>query len=334
MKKSIETVDLSVLNLAQYPTDKDIRYAFETTLDLAQHAEKWGYKRYWMAEHHNLEGIASAATAVLIGYVAQGTKSIRVGSGGIMLPNHSPYIVAEQFGTLEVLYPGRIDLGLGRAPGSDQATMRAIRGPHGYTGQEFPELVKELLSYFKKAEPGQRLKAIPGAGLNVPIWILGSSMFSAQMAAYMGQPYAFAGHFAPAMMKDAVMLYREEFRPSEYLSEPRVMVGVPVVAAETDEKAEYLSSSVFQAFLGLIRGNLKQIQPPVSSMDAVWSMAEKHAVMSMVGNIVVGGPEKIKKGLSSLIEYTGADELIITSDLYLHEDRLKSYEIISKVKSL
>ena len=332
MEKSLNTVDISVLNLASYPQGKTIQDAFSSALDLAQKAESYGYKRYWLAEHHNLDGIASAATSVLIGFIAGGTKKIRVGSGGIMLPNHSPYVIAEQFGTLATLYPDRIDLGLGRAPGSDQQTMRAVRGLGGSRGDDFPELIDELLYYFAKPQEGQKIRAIPGAGMDVPIWILGSSLFSARLAARLGRPYAFAGHFAPAQMSDAFTLYRQEFTPSEHLKVPHVMVGLQVVAAKTDEKAEFLATSVYQRFLTLIRGNLKPTPPPVKSMQGLWYPQEEHAVRSMTTSMVVGGPSKVKRDLDRLIRVLGADEVIITSDLFDHEDRLRSFEIIAQEK--
>jgi luciferase family oxidoreductase group 1 len=324
-------IDISILNLANYPQGKTITDAFHTTLDLAKHAEEWGYKRYWLAEHHNLEGIASAATAVLIGYVAGGTQTIRVGSGGIMLPNHAPLVIAEQFGTLETLYPGRIDLGLGRAPGTDQLTMRALRGG-GINADEFPEQIEELLFYFSKAEPGQKIKAIPGAGLQIPIWILGSSLFSARLAARLGRPYAFAGHFAPQMLQEALGIYRAEFRPSDVLDKPRVMVGVQIVAADTDAKAEYLATSVYQTFLSLIRGTLRQTPPPVADMNKIWQPHEEGAVQSMMKNMVVGSPETVTRKLQELLAKTRADELIFTTGVYDYADRLRSFEIVSQIK--
>ncbi|WP_141733344.1 LLM class flavin-dependent oxidoreductase [Oligoflexus tunisiensis] len=321
----------SVLDLAMYAEGKTIADAFAATRDLAQHAEKWGYSRYWLAEHHNLEGIASSATAVLIGFVAAHTQTIRVGSGGIMLPNHAPLMVAEQFGTLETLYPGRIDLGLGRAPGTDQTTMRALRKEAAAFPVDFADLIEELLFYFAPAQPGQRVKAIPGAGLEIPLWILGSSHYSARLAAALGRPYAFAGHFAPQEMIPAIRLYQAEFRPSRYLKKPKVMVGVAAVAADTDERAHYLATSLYRRLLSLIRGNLKPSPPPVESMQGLWTPQEEQAVRQMTSTMVIGGPRKVAEGLQQLIARTGADELIITSDLYAHEDRLRSFELLSQL---
>jgi luciferase family oxidoreductase group 1 len=327
--KKLSDTKLCILDLAPVAEGKSIAESFKNTLDLARHAEKWGYERFWLAEHHNLEGIASAATSVLIGYVAQGTSTIRVGSGGIMLPNHAPLVIAEQFGTLGTLYPGRIDLGLGRAPGTDGYTMRALR--KDMTREvDFSEQVHELQSYFKPYT-GMKVRAIPGAGVNVPIWILGSSLYSAQLAAVMGLPYAFAGHFAPDDMLDAVALYRAGFQASEFLKEPRVMIGVQVVAADTDEQAQKLATTVYRRFLGIIRNQRVNMQPPVESMDGLWSPQEEALVRSRLRTAVIGGPAKVQKGLQEMIDITGADELMIVSDHYNHEDRLKSFEIISRV---
>jgi luciferase family oxidoreductase group 1 len=329
--KTLADTPLSVLGLATYPQGKTISDAFQATLDLARHAERCGYRRIWLAEHHNLEGVASAATPVLICYVAAHTETIRVGSGGVMLPNHAPLIVAEQFGTLETLFPGRIDLGLGRAPGADGLTMRALRRDFNVRGTDFPELIAELLHYFAPAEPGQRVKAIPGAGLNIPIWILGSSLYSAELAAALGRPYAFAGHFAPAAMLEAFRIYRSEFRPSEVLQKPYVMAGVPVVAAETDERAEYLATSLYRRFLSMVRGNLVATPPPVESMEGLWSPHEEAAARSMLRIMVVGGREKVREGLQDLLGQTGADELMIVSELFDYTDSLKSFEIVAEV---
>ncbi len=331
--KNLATAKISVLDLAKVSQGQSVAQTYARSKELAQYVEQLGYTRFWLAEHHNIEGIASAATSILIGYIAENTKTIRVGSGGIMLPNHSPLIIAEQFGTLESLFPGRIDLGLGRAPGTDRQTMRAIRG-NAALENDFGDLIHELLFYFSKPEPGQKIRAIPGAGLDVPLYILGSSLYSAHLAARLGRPYAFAGHFAPAAMHQAFDIYRSTFRPSEILQKPYVMVGVPVVAAESDERAEYLATSVQQAFLGLIRGDRKLSAPPIPSMDSLWSEPEKAAVHSMLGMLVTGGPEKVRRDLDRLIAETQADELIITSDTYEHIDRLRSYEFIAKAKSL
>jgi len=325
--KRLAGTPLSVLDLAPYPRGQTIADAFRATRDLARHAERWGYRRYWIAEHHNIEGIASSATPILIGHVAGHTVTIRVGSGGVMLPNHAPLLVAEQFGTLATLYPGRIDLGLGRAPGSDQLTARALRRD---SGADFAGLIEELLFYFSPAAPGQRLRAIPGAGVDVPVWILGSSLYSAQLAARLGMPYAFAGHFAPAGMLRACALYRSEFRPSAALRHPYVMAGLPVVAADTDGRAEHLATTAYQAFLGLVRGTPTQAPPPVKSMEGLWSPPEEAAVRSMLELLVVGGPERVREGLQGVIDLTQADELIIASSFYHHADRLRSYEIVAE----
>jgi luciferase family oxidoreductase group 1 len=330
--KPLNLVPLSVLDLAPYPQGQTIADAFRNARDLAQHAERWGYHRYWVAEHHNIEGIASAATPLLIGNIAEATSRIRVGSGGIMLPNHSPLVVAEQFGTLETLYPRRIDLGLGRAPGTDQTTMRAIR--RDVREQDFGDEIEELMYYFAPAEPGQKVRAIPGAGMDIPIWILGSSLYSADLAGRTGRPYAFAGHFAPKLMLDAVELYRSRFKPSKYLSEPRVMIGVSVVAADTSERAHFLATTIYQQFLGMVRGQRTQAKPPVASMDAIWSPAEEMAVKSMLSTLIVGDQAEAREGLQKLVDSTGADEIIITSHLFHHDDRLKSYELIKSPKTL
>lgn len=329
--KTLAETSLSILDLVNYPQGKTIPEAFQRAKEFAQKAEALGFERFWMAEHHNLNGIASSATAVLIGFIASHTKTIRVGSGGIMLPNHSPLIVAEQFGTLASLYPGRIDLGLGRAPGTDPWTARALGRDHKKE-KDFGELIQELEYFFAPPQEGQKIKAIPGAGIEIPFWILGSSLYSAQLAARTGRPYAFAGHFAPAQMIEAVDLYRHQFIPSEHLSKPRVMIGVGVVASETDEKAEFLATSAQQRFLSLIRGDLMQTPPPVKSMDHLWTVKEKEHVQSMIRNMIVGGPEKVRKDVQSLIDRTQADELIVTSDLFDDEDRHRSIEILMAAK--
>ncbi|WP_413944631.1 LLM class flavin-dependent oxidoreductase [Bdellovibrio sp. HCB-162] len=329
--KKLSDVQLSVLDLAPVAQDKTISDSFKNTLNLAQHVERLGYHRFWLAEHHNLEGIASAATSVLIGYVAGGTSKIRVGSGGIMLPNHAPLVIAEQFGTLATLYPDRIDLGLGRAPGTDGLTMRALRREMTGREAEFSDLVKELQYYFAPVHDGQKVRAIPGAGIPVPLWLLGSSLYSAQLAAELGLPYAFAGHFAPELMMQAIDIYRVGFRPSNVLDKPKVMVGVQVLAADTDEKAHLLGTTVYQRFLGIIRNQRVSLQPPVKSMDGLWGPAEKDLVLSRLRTSVIGNPQKVREGLQKLINKTEADELIIVSDAYDHEDRLRSFEIIKEV---
>jgi luciferase family oxidoreductase group 1 len=321
-------IPLSVLDLATYPQGQGVAYAFETSRELAQAAERWGYRRYWIAEHHNLEGVASSATVVLMGHIADHTKTIRVGSGGIMLPNHAPLVVAEQVGTLESLHPGRIDLGLGRAPGTDPLTMRALR--RGGRGEEFDEQVAELLSYFEPAQPNQAVRAIPGAGISVPVWILGSSTWSAHFAAAIGRPYAFASHFAPGDLMESLEIYRREFKPSKQLDQPYVMVGVPALAAETDERAEFLATSMYQRFLGIVRNHRTALPPPVEDMDKVWSPGERYAVAERMALMVVGGPQRVAASLKKIVDITKADELIIASDAFERADRLRSYEILAE----
>ncbi len=317
----------SVLDLAGIAEHETAADAFRHSVELAQAAEKFGYTRFWLAEHHNMDGIASSATSVLIGHIAGQTKTIRVGSGGIMLPNHAPMVIAEQFGTLESLYPGRIDLGLGRAPGSDQTTMRAIR--RGLQNQEFSELVEELMFFFAPAQEGQAVVATPGAGLDVPLWLLGSSLYSAKLAGTLGLPYSFASHFAPELLMEALHVYRSHFRPSTVLKEPYVMVGVQAVAAETDDEAEFLATSLYQSFLGVLRRTSFKMKPPVKSMDGLWSPAEEDYVRGRFKLGVRGGPEKVKAGLLNLQKMTEANELIITSGLYDPKKRIRSYEIIA-----
>ena len=333
MQKTLSTAELSVLDLARVKDGKPLSETFAHSRELAAHVEKLGYKRFWLAEHHNLQGIASAATVVLIGHLAEHTKTIRVGSGGIMLPNHAPLVVAEQFGTLATLYPGRIDLGLGRAPGTDPSTMRALRRDLTDMGADFAALVEELQSYFLPAQPGQKVRAIPGEGIDVPLYILGSSLYGAGLAAYLGLPYAFAGHFAPAALDEALAVYRSTFRPSAALQEPYVMVGVPVIAADTDEHAAYLATSLQQSFLGLIRRDRRLGAPPVKNIDALWDSREKAAVGEMLSLLVTGSAETVRAGLDRLIARTGADELIIASDTYEPGDRLKSFEVIARAKA-
>ena len=329
--KSLSAVKVSVLDLAPIREGKSIADTFRYSLELARHVEKLGFERFWMAEHHNLDGIASAATSVLLGYIAGGTSKIRVGSGGIMLPNHSSLVVAEQFGTLETLYPGRIDLGLGRAPGTDQITMRALRRHLEQSGDDFAEQVQELQYYFSEPEPGQRIRAIPGAGLKIPLWILGSSLYSAQLAAALGLPYAFAGHFAPDAMLDAIKLYRDQFQASSVLQKPYVMIGTQAVAAETDEEAEFLATTLYQRFLNLIRNQRMALKPPVKDMSALWNEEEKHALQSKLRYAAIGGPVRLKQQFEAIIELTGADELIINCEPYDQVARLRSYELISNV---
>jgi luciferase family oxidoreductase group 1 len=318
----------SVLDLAPVREGGTIAEAFRNSVDLARHAERWGFTRFWIAEHHNMPGIASAATSILIGHIAGQTSTIRVGSGGIMLPNHAPLVIAEQFGTLETLYPERIDLGLGRAPGSDELAARALR--YDTAEENFPRQVAELLTYLAPAGPGQRLIAFPGAGTNVPIWLLGSSTYSAQLAAQMGLPFAFASHFAPALLMEAIDAYRTGFTPSQYLERPYLMVGVPLVAGETDTEARHLATSALHRQVKLIRRQPIFIPPPVDSMEGLWSEAEKFLVDSRMAIAVVGGPETVRQKLAQILQATGADELIFVSDLYDHARRLRSFEIAAE----
>ncbi|KAB0573088.1 LLM class flavin-dependent oxidoreductase [Brucella pituitosa] len=322
-------IPLSVLDLSPVPEGSDAGQSLRNTLELAQQAEKLGFTRYWLAEHHNMPGIASAATSVVIGHVAAGTSTIRVGAGGIMLPNHSPLVIAEQFGTLASLFPGRIDLGLGRAPGTDQLTAHALRRNLESSANDFPRDVVELLNYFKPADPAQRVQAVPGAGLNVPVWILGSSLFGAQLAAMLGLPYGFASHFAPADMERAVDLYRERFEPSEYLQKPYVMLGLNVIAADTDEEAHHLFTSQLQAFVNLRSGRPGKLPAPVVGYQEQLDPSAQALVRQMLSCRVVGGPETVDKGIREFAERTGADELMVTGMIYDHQKRLRSYEIVS-----
>lgn len=315
----------SILDLAPVRVGGTIAEALRNTLDLARHAERWGFTRLWLAEHHNMPGIASAATSVLIGHVAGGTSTLRVGSGGVMLPNHAALVIAEQFGTLETLYPGRIDLGVGRAPGSNGLAAQALR--YNTAEEDFPKQVGELLAYLAPPGPGQKLIAYPGAGTNIPVWLLGSTTYSAQLAAALGLPFAFASHFAPFLLMQALEVYRAEFRPSKYLDKPYVMAGVPLVAAETDAEAHRLATSALQRHLKLIRGEPIFVPPPVENMDGLWSEAERFLVESRLGVAVIGGPETVRRKLEQLLLETKANELIFTSDLYDHALRLRSFEI-------
>ncbi len=322
-------IPLSVLDLSPVPEGSDAGQSLRNTLELAQQAEKLGFTRYWLAEHHNMPGIASAATSVVIGHVAAGTSTIRVGAGGIMLPNHSPLVIAEQFGTLASLFPGRIDLGLGRAPGTDQLTAHALRRNLESSANDFPRDVVELLNYFKPGDPAQRVQAVPGAGLNVPVWILGSSLFGAQLAAMLGLPYGFASHFAPADMERAVELYRQRFEPSEYLQKPYVMLGLNVIAADTDEEAHHLFTSQLQAFVNLRSGRPGKLPAPVVGYQEQLDPSAQALVRQMLSCRVVGGPETVDKGIREFAERTGADELMVTGMIYDHQKRLRSYEIVS-----
>ncbi|MDB6074850.1 MAG: limB 2 [Verrucomicrobiaceae bacterium] len=321
----------SVLDLAPIRQGSTAPDAFRNSLDLAQHAERWGYHRFWLAEHHNIPGIASAATSVVIAHVAGGTSRIRVGSGGIMLPNHAPLVIAEQFGTLESLFPGRIDLGLGRAPGGDQMTARALRRSLGSSGDTFPEDVEELRSYFRSSAPGQMVRSIPGEGLDIPIYILGSSDFGARLAAKLGLPFAFASHFAPGYLLAAIDLYRREFKPSAQLAKPHVMVGVNVIAADTDQEATRLFTSLQLLFLNMIRGTRKPLQPPFPSMDGQWSPSEQVQVGRMTQCSAVGSADTIREELKEIQAETGADEFIVTAAIFDHVARLRSFEIAAEV---
>lgn len=305
--------------------------AIARSVDLAQHVEQWGYKRYWLAEHHSISGLACSATPVLIGHVAAATKAIRVGSGGVMLPNHAPLVVAEQFGTLEALYPGRIDLGLGRAPGGDFQTMRALRRDSQQSGEDFPALLDELRGYLGPEKPGQPVKAIPGQGSNVPITLLGSSGFSSRLAGMLGLPFAFAAHFAPEYLYAAAQLYREKFRPSQALRKPHLMVGVQVIAADTDAAARRLFTTPQQRFLRLIRNQPLELLPPVDSMESLWQDWERAAVESKLGAAIVGANATVQAGLQKLVSDAGADEVIIVTDTYNHADRLESYRRVAEI---
>ncbi len=321
----------SILDLAHIIQGATPADALRNSLDLARHAERWGYRRYWLAEHHNMTGIASAATAVVIGHVAAGTKTIRVGAGGIMLPNHSPMVIAEQFGTLEALFPGRIDLGLGRAPGTDQRTLRALRrDPAG--ADSFPQDVVDLKALLGPVQPGQTVQAVPGAGTNVPIWILGSSTFGAQLAAMLGLPYAFASHFAPDSLLTALKVYRGAFKPSESLDQPYAMVGVNAVVAETDAEARRLFTSAQQSFASLVRGTRGQLPPPIDDIEAFWSLAEKAQASRMLSYAAVGTPETVRRQLALILDQTAADELMVVSAIYDHAARLRSYELLADVR--
>ena len=325
-------IPFSILDLAPIRRGGDAAQAFRAMLEQAKHAEQLGYHRYWLAEHHNMGGIASAATSVVIGHVAGGTQTIRVGAGGIMLPNHAPLVIAEQFGTLESLYPGRIDLGLGRAPGTDPLTTRALRRERVGSEQQFPRDVLELQAYFRPAEPEQAVRAVPGAGLQVPIWLLGSSLFSAQFAAHLGLPYAFASHFAPDVLVDALHVYRSGFQPSEQLSEPYVMVGLNVVAADTDAEARRLFTSQQVQATDMMRGRRNQLQPPVDDIETYWSGLEKPAVEHKLTYSCVGSRESVQRGIAALIAQTDADELIATVRIFDPADCLRSLEILADVR--
>ena len=324
-------IPLSVLDLAPIVEGGDAHTAFRNARALAAHAERLDYNRFWMAEHHSMPGIASAATAVALGYVAEGTSRIRIGAGGIMLPNHSPLQVAEQFGTLESLYPGRIDLGLGRAPGTDQAAAYALRRNLASDPNQFPRDVVELMNYFKPAEAGQKVRAIPGEGLNIPVWILGSSLFGAQLAAMLGLPYAFASHFAPQQMMEAIQVYRSTFQPSEQLDRPYVMLGFNAFAADSDEEGALLATSVQQAVVALRTGQPTPLKPPVRNFAETLPPGHRPMLDSFLACSAIGSPESVRSAIHAFVERTGADELMITSQIFDHEARLRSYEIVAEV---
>lgn len=324
----------SVLDLAPVTQGSTPGEALRNSLDLAQHAEAAGYNRYWVAEHHNMSGIASAATSVVIGYLAGGTKTIRVGAGGIMLPNHAPLVIAEQFGTLASLYPGRIDLGLGRAPGTDQITSHALRRTLTSDVNDFPRDVVELQHYLKDPEPGQRVVATPGAGTHVPLWILGSSLFGAQLAAMLGLPYAFASHFAPDYMMSAIETYRENFKPSEQLAEPYFMLGFNVCVADTDEEAQYLRSSSILSFLNLRKGIRGQLPPPVEDLDSRLTPEDRQIISKMSSASAVGSVETVSQEIAAFVEKTGADELMFVGSIYDHASRVRSFELAAEAGAL
>ena len=322
---------LSILDLAPIAQGSTAADALHNARSLAQHAEGWGYRRYWLAEHHNMTGIASAATAVAVGYVAEGTQTIRVGAGGVMLPNHSPLVIAEQFGTLASLYPGRIDLGLGRAPGSDGRTQHALRRDP-MASDTFPQDVVELQALFAPARPNQAVQAVPGAGLQVPLWILGSSTYGAQLAAMLGLPYAFASHFAPDMLMPALQVYRARFSPSEQLDRPHAMVGVNVVVADTDAEAAMLFTSIQQRFVDMFRNTRGKLAPPIPTMDGYWSAAEEAQASAMLACSFVGSPETVQRGLEGFLAQTGADKLMVACAMYEHSARLRSYELLAQIR--
>lgn len=321
-------VDLSILELGRVREGSDRRAALDDARDLARHAEELGYRRFWVAEHHNMPAVTTAATSLVIAHIAAGTRTIRVGAGGIMLPNHAPYVIAEQFGTLATLFPGRIDLGLGRAPGTDPLTVRALRRDPA-NSDRFPQDVVELQSYFAPVEPGQRIEAVPGSGTEVPLWILGSSLFGAHLAAELGLPYGFASHFAPQALDMALQVYRERFRPSAQLSAPYALVGVNVIAAETDAEARMLATTQQMSFADLFRGARRVAQPPIADIESYWSPKEKAQAMQMLAYSVIGGPDTVRRGLQELVDRTNADELMIVSDVFDPAKRKRSIEIIA-----
>ncbi len=321
---------LSVLDLSPIVEGGDARQALLNTIDLARHADAWGYTRYWLAEHHNMAGIASAATAVVVGHVAQATASIRVGAGGVMLSNHAPLIIAEQFGTLAALYPGRIDLGIGRAPGTDRYTERALRRTLAGNLDDFPQDVLELQHYFKEPAPNQFVHAVPGAGLNVPLWILGSSLYGAQLAAALGLPYAFASHFAPAALMQAIAVYRQRFEPSAQLDKPYVMVGMTVVAADTDDEAHFLRTSILRSFVNRRRGGMPgKLPPPAADFEDQVAPHERAMIAEALSCSAVGAPDTVEREIAAFVERTGADEVMITANIHDHAKRLRSFELVA-----
>jgi luciferase family oxidoreductase group 1 len=319
---------LSILDLVRITEASDARTALDNARDLAAHAEGWGYRRFWVAEHHNMAGIGSAATSLVIAHIAAGTRTIRVGAGGIMLPNHAPIVIAEQFGTLATLFPGRIDLGLGRAPGTDQLTVRALRRTFE-AADTFPQDVLELQAFFAPVQPGQRVQAVPAAGTEVPLWILGSSTFGAQLAAVLGLPYAFASHFAPDQLLPALQIYRARFEPSKQLAKPYAMVGVNIIAADSDREARRLATTQQMSFANIFRGARGLSQPPIDDIDTYWSPLEKAQAAQMLARSIIGSPDTARAGIDALVAETGADELMIVSDVYDHAARLRSFELIA-----
>jgi len=319
-------LELAVVNEGDTPAD-----SFANSLELARHTEQSGYNRFWLSEHHNMISVASSATSVLIGYIAGGTSHMRVGSGGIMLPNHSPLAVAEQFGTLESLYPGRIDLGLGRAPGTDQLTAMALRGDFFNNANEFPQNVLKLQAYFSEENKTAKVRAIPGEGLDIPIWILGSSTDSAHLAALLGLPYAFASHFAPAQFEAAIKIYRQNFRPSKFVQKPYVMACVNMIAADTDAEANKLATSLYQMFIGIVTGIRKRLQPPVDNMDTVWNDYEKEMIDQMLSISFIGSPERIETEMKEFLEETKINEIMVISNIYDQKAKIHSYELFAEV---
>ncbi len=326
-------VDLSILELGRVRQGSDRRAALDEARTLAQHAETWGYRRLWVAEHHNMTAVTTAATSLVIAHIAAGTRTIRVGAGGIMLPNHPPYIIAEQFGTLETLFPGRIDLGLGRAPGTDQTTLRALRRDPA-SAERFPQDVLELQAFLAPYQPGQRVEAVPGSGTQVPLWILGSSLFGAQLAAELGLPYGFASHFAPEALDRALQLYRSRFKPSAQLDKPYALVGANIIAAESDDEARFLATSQQMAFADVVRGARSLTRPPTHDIDAYWSPQEKAQASQMLAVSIVGSVETVRRGIAQLVERTAADEIMIVSDLFDPAKRLRSFELIAQAADI